>query len=306
MLLSFQLDIIKWLQDNGSALWDSIWSTITTLGESYFAIVIIALIYWVLDKKLGQKFVYIIAGSQVINGTIKGLVKAPRPFQNTESYDIINKRPSTATGYSFPSGHTQSVSTIMGFIAWHVKKYWLTILSVILIIAVAVSRMYLGAHYPVDVLVGGILGVVLAIFGSILYDKQKDPKKLVLFTIIVFLPFAIFYIFQFNPYNYDFFKMYGMLIGFYLGYLFEDKFVKFNLNIPLWKKIVRYVVGLILVIGVYLGLSSLFGIFAPTDEVINVLPGQVVLTDIMSLIRYCLVTFIAIGVYPWIFKKLNF
>ncbi len=286
ILKEFQLEIIRFIQQVSSPFLDTLSEYITMLGEETLAIALIALFYYAINKETGKKLVFIILSSNLVNGVIKNLVKCPRPIGEE---GIRTLREETATGYSFPSGHTQGAATLFPGIALQLKKRWPLIVAIIIIVLVALSRLYLGVHYPLDVLVGGLLGIGLAILGNYLYDRVGNSKLLFLIVLAVMLPFGIVFLIDNNPLTFDFFKIYGLFLGAFLAFLFEERFVQFETKVPLWKKIIRLVLGLAIIIGVKSGL-------------------KIVLPDLsyFHLLRYLITAFVGLGLFPWVFKKLQF
>ncbi len=282
----FQLNIIRFIQQAMTPILDRVAEGITMLGEEEFLIVAIAFIYLVLNKKFGQKIVYIMLASMTLNTVIKNLVQAPRPIGEP---GIITIRAETAGGYSFPSGHTQNISTFLGGVMNKIKKSWFTVLSIVLIILVAVSRLYLGVHYPIDVIIGAGLGVAVALIGSYIFDSYSKHQMLILMTVAIFLPFAIYFGIRGDVLSGDFFRSYGLFLGFLAAIVFEEKYVNFTMQIPLWKKAVRLVFGVSLLLGLQLGLKAIF----PDNSLFH-------------LLRYFLIAFIGLGIYPYLFHRFHF
>ena len=144
---------------------------VTFLGEQYVLILVLASIYFVFSKEAGEKIAYTIFTSLGVNNILKGLIKINRPFVTDPTIDAV--RVETATGYSFPSGHSQNATVTFSSIAYHFKKRWLWITASILIFLVGISRVVLGVHYPSDVIVGISLGLGCTLLCSMLYDKYK-------------------------------------------------------------------------------------------------------------------------------------
>ena len=260
------------------------------LGEEIIIVLLVAVLYFCIDKLFAQKLLYTLLTSIGINGIVKNLVKFPRPFSTGK---ITCVREGTATGYSFPSGHTQSFATTSTTIAKKVKKVWVAIIVGILIALVAFSRLYLGAHYPSDVVVGAVLGITIAIVGSIFFDKIKNKKWLYLGTILIELPFVIFFLITPDVEYEDFFKAFGMIVGFLLAVMFEEKYAPLEYNIGTGKKVLRVLIGVALALIVKEGLKLIF--------VSNLLG----VTLLLEALRYGMLIFATLGIGPWIFKKLK-
>ena len=296
-MLELELQFLKFLQEslgNGLA---SLFKLISMIGEGPVGFVVIALLYFIINKDWGLYMLYVFGGSHVFNGTIKNFVKRPRPWVTDPT--IQCSYGNTATGYSFPSGHSQTIATESGFVIQKSKKAWPKIVAIVVALLVGFSRLAVRAHYPSDVIVGLILGFACGIFGTILIEKV-GTKKTFLYTILVFLPFAILFLFlddkdpstaQFA----DFYKTYGILICGYLGILFENKYVNFKIEGSLGRRIARFAVAAGVVGILYLGLSALFNLIGGVDFV----------KCLLGFVKYGLLAFVLIGVMPLLLKKLK-
>lgn len=295
--MDFELEIIRWFQSFSNGFTDFLGELVTILGEQYIVVIIIAYVYFVYNKKAGEYIAYSVFLSACLNGVVKGFVKAERPFQIDET--IIGKRQHTATGFSFPSGHTQNAATFYTAIAkvFKNKNIWIT--AGIVILLVGISRIYLGVHFPRDVVAGVILGITSALFASFLYKKVDDDfkKKTVLFgvTTLIFIPFLIIF-YQKDYAKYEDYKglyvTFSLYLGFALSILIENKFVNFDCEITISKRLLRFFGAILIFIGLYVILKPLFN-FINEESII------------LDMIRYFLLSFCALGLFPLSFKKLN-
>lgn len=310
LFYEFQIDIIKALQSIAQDWITAIFETVTMLGEEYIAIAVIAIVYFFFNKKLAQKMIFIVAGSMTVNATIKSFVKEPRPHEM--SSDVIDMR--HAEGYSFPSGHSQMTGTwLTGFahqLYLEKKIKWGYIISSFLTVLVMMSRMYLGQHFLVDVLVGGALGIGGAIGLSYLYDYYANKNKeimLLSLVSIIFVPFAIYFLLTSSinmDKGYDFFKMYGLFVGLLCAFAFEKKYVNFDHNVSVWKKILRIIGAVVVLLAVKEGLGALFKTVSLACIAQGTWGYAVFCT--LHFVRYLLLVFMCMGVYPILFKKLKF
>ncbi len=288
------IEVVIFLQEMRNVFFDFFFNFISFLGEDYVYILIFGIVYYTYDKKMGEFMAITLGVSATVNTIIKNIVGAKRPFEKYPEL-VENLRPDTAGGKSFPSGHTQNFSTVLFSGSFYTKHLKLIYVSVVLVLLMMLSRMYLGVHFLEDVLVGGILGVAIA-YGMyrIFIKYNKDTIKLhrLYFALIVVLfPFAIFI----N--GADFFKSYGLLIGFIVGIIIEKKYINFTMDVKLIHKVLRVVFGLIIMVSIQQGFKILFGMFA--DEGTD-------LMNVFHMIRYFLIAFTGFGLYPFLFNKFKF
>jgi membrane-associated phospholipid phosphatase len=315
--MAFELEIIKWMQQFSSGFLDAFFSFWTMFGEELIIIGIMGFVYWCYDKKAGEFVGISVFISLVLNSLIKVIVQRPRPF--VVDSEIHNFRPATSGGYAFPSGHTQGAASVFGSVAVWVKKRWFTIATAIIIVMVALSRMYLGVHYLSDVMVGGALGLGLAFLVQKLYGKIADrsilyKRILVLSGIILIIVYLIQLLtaapiegmndaMAFYDKTEGLFKMTGSIFGFVFGVQFEKKSVKFENHRILWKNLLRFAFGVLIVMGVRLGLKAVFGLIVDPEELGTGELFKASIAVLFDLIRYGAMVFVGIGVYPLLFKK---
>ena len=275
-----ELEILRHIQSIANPFFDFLFQLITMCGEQIVLISIISIVYWALDKKFGEYIAYSVLTSVLLNNAIKDIFKLKRPIGEE---GIRTLREKTATGYSFPSGHTQSSASFYGAMAIYLKKKSMYIIATIMIVLIGFSRLYLGVHYPKDVIVGGILGVLTSLICYKLYNKFENKMLLYVITFIVFIPALTF------AHSADFIKGMGTYLGFVIGIYIEKKYVNFSNQGSTRSKVIRVLLGVLILLVLQVGLKAL-------------LPSQI----IFSFIRYTLISFVGIGIYPMIFKKFKF
>ncbi len=292
--LGYTIEVVKFVQSFHNGFFDFFFNFISFLGEEYVFIIILGFIYWTYNKVLGELLGLSLAFSLVINNSLKQLFSALRPFEEFPN-EVTNLRPETSTGHSFPSGHTQNFSTFLSSGSFFFKKYRVFIINIILVVLMGLSRIYLGVHYLEDVLTAAVLGLLIAfIFYKVFtkyYSNTLILHRIYLISIIVFLPIV------FILGSSGLFKGYGILVGFVFAVIFEKKYVKFSTDIIFYKKLLRLILGLIIVLSLQIGLKYIYSPFI--DE-------GTYLFDVLSSIRYFLIAFLGFGIYPYIFKKYNF
>lgn len=294
--LPFENPFIIWFQSLGGTdgyfhyFLYYLFNFISMFGEEMILVGIVGLLYWGLDKKGGERVGFMMISTTLVNPLIKNIVRRTRPFDSEAG--IQNFR--DVSGYSFPSGHSSgSASTFAGTAVTYrdKKRKWLVAVSVVIPVLVALSRTYLGAHYPSDVVCGLLLGVGMVFLVQLLY--KVVPNKYFIYGGTALLGIAGFFYCTTD----DFFTAYGLLVGFVCGILFEEKITKFENTKVWWRVLLRVAVGGALFLGLNEGLKAIMKLCYPTYK------ENFWFESIFRVIRYGAVTFLMIGVYPMLFKQ---
>ena len=153
------LTIINLVQSVSFDLLDLFFIIFTSLGTIFFYVFIVSIIYWMVSKKAGINLAAILIINGWLNIMIKNLVGWPRPYlAHPDKVKFISQ----ASGYSFPSGHSQSTSAFWSSILYYFKqnshRKQIFTVSTLFFILIPISRVYLAVHYPSDVIVGFIFG----------------------------------------------------------------------------------------------------------------------------------------------------
>ena len=253
-----EITILQFIAQMRSELATIVACIFSLFGESLFLVALICLIYWVVDKKLGERLVFVSFSSMPVNGGLKGLVARPRPYTTglVSRVEVDNPLISTMSldpYASFPSGHSQMSAGLFVSTACHIRKKWAAILFVVLTVGVMCSRLYLGVHYPTDVLVGAILGTLFALFWDWMYRKHESKVSLV-FALFALLSIGLAFLF---PDDKSQIELCACAVGAAICIPLEHKFVKFENAKSGKARLLRLLVGFVCVGIVFGGFSLL-------------------------------------------------
>ena len=152
-IFQWGLNFIIMVQRIDTPLLDSFFRAVTSLGDELFYLLLFPFLLWCVDFYLGIRVGIIFLLSVYANNGLKEIFQQPRPFEILPEIQKIY-----ASGYGFPSGHAQSSLVVWGSIAYWKKQTWIRYLSVLLILLIGFSRIYLGVHFPTDILGGWLIG----------------------------------------------------------------------------------------------------------------------------------------------------
>lgn len=269
----------------------------TSFGEELVLISLFAIIYWCINKKLAYRIAFSYFMSGIVVQGLKIHFRIERPWVIDPDFKPVEAVMDTATGYSFPSGHTQSSASLYSSIAFHFKKCGVYIMSFVLIALVMLSRMYLGCHTPKDVLVSFAVTLLISAAVSFVFDSFNSTlvtDMLVSLLILILSAFLFGYSYYLvntgattDVLAMDGFKAAGAGIGFSVGWFIEKHYIRFNpKNSHIALQILKVVLGLAGALVIKSGLKLLLG---------N--------TMISNTIRYAIVVLWIAVAYPLIIKK---
>lgn len=249
-----QLEIIKAIQSISSPVLDVVFEGITFLGEQEVAILVGAALLLCINKRKGFEFAYMLMTGLLVNVTIKEIFDMPRPI-GVEG--VRSLRTETATGKSFPSGHTQTATMLYWWLQGQIRKPIVTAISAIIIIGVGVSRLYLGVHWPIDVLAAIGIGIGWVVFMRTAYPKMEESRSILAGLTIAWAGAFFFY-------SEDYMKLLGLLTGLTASILADRKWIHFEAKGSWMQKAVRLLVGAagalaILVLGKMVFTHPIFG-----------------------------------------------
>lgn len=235
---------------------------ITELGGEAVFLAAAIIIFWCIDKKEGYYMMTVGFAGIIVNQFLKLWFRIPRPWVKDPNFTIVESARAAATGYSFPSGHTQNVFAALGAPARYTKRTWLRTVLAVLVCLTAVSRMYLGVHTPLDVGVSFLLGLLLVFALYPLFaNMEEHPKTLYLLYAVFIAGAAAFVTFVYCYHfpadldmgNYEeglkngweiLFCAIGLLVVFHL----DRTKLRWPTQAPLWAQVVKVAVGLSIVL----------------------------------------------------------
>lgn len=196
---------------------------ISFLGSEPIYILLLSTIFWNLDKRFGIRLATLFLCSMGINSIIKTFFLIARPIGQPGIRSLYT---SSAGGYSFPSGHSQAAATFYPYL-WQLRPrlVW-KVCGLLFILTIGFSRLYLGLHWPGDVLVGYSLG-----WGSVLVFQFLDKRLFKIpFSLPVKLALAIVLPLLFLPiyHSNEGLQMIGFIIGLTAGYFIEDHILDYR------------------------------------------------------------------------------
>ena len=272
------IEYLLWLQgirEAAGPVVETIMNVITELGSGVVLALVPCLVYWIVDKRLGQYLLVNIAIGNNINSTVKDIACVYRPWIRDARIIPSESALENATGYSFPSGHTQGAASTFGAIAYKLReRRAVCVLLTLLVLLIAFSRNYLGVHTPQDVLVALAIGA-LSIGLSNLFiawvgkDGVRDTTVLAVCLAVV-AALALFTALKPYPMDYvdgellvdpdrmrlDAYSNLAIGGGVALGWFLEKRYVRFSTDCSTKRKVVRLIVCIVLVAS-FMGLAQL-------------------------------------------------
>lgn len=281
-LIQWGLPIVQWIQTFRTPLLDVFFRGASFLGEADFYILLLPLLIWCLHKQIGYRLAVLYLLSAYVNLTLKSIFATPRPYQ----VDPTLYAPLQTPGYGIPSGHTQSAVVTWGLFATHFRTRFWWALAVVLSIVIGLSRMYLGDHFPQDVIAGALVGaLLLAIYIAVEPHVEKwfvtrTPLRFRL-ALAIIVPLVLA-----GVYLKDSAVALGTFWGAWIGLTLEGEWVRFDYRASLVKQVLKLALGIAIALGIRFGLKAVF----PEG-------------DVSDFIRYGVIGFWVTFGAPWLFVR---
>lgn len=293
------MNFLRLLEGIRNPVLDSFFQWITYFGQEICILAVICLFYWCLDKRFAYRLGFIYFSAGLCIQTLKITFRIPRPWILDPEFHPVASAVPAATGYSFPSGHTQGGTCLFVPLALRSRKFWQKYLCILMFLAIGFSRMYLGVHTPKDVLTAMAVSLfftaIIWKFGDSLLEENRYTKMISVILLILSCLTAFYALLLFRQniievkYAADCCKAAGAGLGFAAGFYLERTYLNFcsrcrNISHLLQ----RMTVGLLLTLVLKLTLKFFLG-----D------------TLLMELLQYFFVVLFVMYGYPFLFTKMK-
>ena len=313
-LQGWGIQLIQGLQLLSPAL-DSFMKFFTFLGRIEFYMLFITFLYWIIDARLGFRVFMMLMCTDIIGVALKQWLHQPRPYWIGDV-----KQLGVETSYGIPSTHASDSLSVWGYFAYQMKKRWLWITAIAIMLLISLSRLYLGVHFPHDVGGGWLIGLAVLLLAVKYQDRLSTwmaGKDLgyqlgfgfALSLVFILIGLAVNAVIASTPDPESwsslstearslthYFTLAGAFFGGAAGYALMKASVYFETEGSWLQKLGRYLVGILGVLVAMYGLDVLFSLIAGDETV----PGY-----ILRYIRYGATTFWAMFGAPWVFLKLG-
>ncbi len=304
------MSFLYFLESIRNPICDAFFSMVTLFGDETLFIVFGFIFFWCVSKYQGYFLLCMGFAGTIINQFLKMVFRVPRPWIKDPNFTIVESARDAATGYSFPSGHTQISVGFFGGVARANKLRWLRIASIVMCVLVPLSRMYLGVHTPHDIIVSTCVALILIFGGYPLFKKAESSPKLMYSILVSLAVLMAAYLIFINVYQFPAdvyteenihnlisaretgFSLMGCALGFILIYTADLKWIKFETKAVWWVQIIKVVVGLAIVLAVKELAKIPLNAILPEDSWAR-------------LVRYFLVAVVGGIFWPATFKYLN-
>ena len=300
------MDILYALEKIRTPFWNGVMSAVTQLGGEVIFIVAAVVVFWCVSKWEGYYLMTIAFCGTVLNQFLKLICRVPRPWVRDPNFTIVESARAEATGYSFPSGHTQNAIGLFGGMARWGGRRWVRLGLTALALVIAFSRMYLGVHTPADVGVSLVLAAALVLgLYPLMWRAQEKPRYMgyVLAAMLVvsgaFVVFVEAYGFSADTDAENLasgignaWKMLGAVAGMTLAWLLDRRYIHFETQAVWWVQVIKVVVGMALLLAIKSGLKA---------PLLALLGHE----GLAGGVRYFLLVLVAGAVWPLAFRPMS-
>ncbi len=264
------MQLLYWLESVRTPFFDAFFSAVTYLGDEAAFICAVLVLFWCIDKRTGYYLAAVGFLGALLNQGLKMTFRVPRPWVLDPDFSIVESARAAATGYSFPSGHTQNAVGIWGALALTRREWWARLLCLIAVVAVPLSRMYLGVHTPLDV---GVSVVTAAALIPLLYPLYRRALLLLLIPAVTCGVVCLLYLLlaafpadalgELAHAQENVCKMTGAAAAMLLGAFVDARYLHFDVRAPWYAQILKAGLGIALVLVLKAVLKPIFALFLP-------------------------------------------
>lgn len=300
------MDILYALEKIRTPFWNGVMSAVTQLGGEVIFIVAAVVVFWCVSKWEGYYLMTVAFCGTVLNQFLKLICRVPRPWVRDPNFTIVESARAEATGYSFPSGHTQNAIGLFGGMARWGGRRWVRIGLTALALVIAFSRMYLGVHTPADVGVSLVLAAALVLgLYPLMRRAQEKPRYMgyvLAAMLVVSGTFVVFVETCGFPADMDAenlasgignaWKMLGAVAGMTLAWLLDRRYIHFETQAVWWVQVIKVAVGMALLLAIKSGLKA---------PLLALLGHE----GLAGGVRYFLLVLVAGAVWPLVFRPMS-
>lgn len=274
--MEWNLNCLRALAALRTPLGDAVFSALTELGGETAFMLVMMVVFWCVEKRRGYALMLVGFCGTLVNQALKITFCVPRPWVLDPNFEIVEAARAAATGFSFPSGHTQNAVGIYGSLAY-MTRGWQRIACLALALLVPFSRLYLGVHTPLDVGVSFVLawGLVFLV-RQLMEEAQRRPALLVRAWLVLALPAALFVVYalrvragavgdltNFHSGVKNAWTMLGLVLGAAATAAVDRHYTRFETQAVWWAQLLKIVLGLALTLAVRAALkpplTAIFG-----------------------------------------------
>jgi len=297
------MQFLYFLEDIRVPILNEFMLLVTQLGEETAFLAVALVLFWCVDKYKGYFILSVGFIGTLSNQFMKLWFRIPRPWLVDPHFTILEQAMEAASGYSFPSGHTQSAVGTFGGIAATSKNRWVRFLAITAAVFVPISRMYIGVHTPLDIFVSVAVALLLiTVLRPIILENGKKALPVIFLMMIVlgvgFLCFVELYPFpsDIDIHNLESgcknaYTLLGSLAGLIIVYIIDEKWLHFPTKGVWWAQVLKVAGGLAVVLAVKSGLKL----------PLNLLFGE----SLGRSVRYGMIVIVAGILWPLTFKFFN-
>lgn len=300
------MDILYALEKIRTPFWNGVMSAVTQLGGEVIFIVAAVVVFWCVSKWEGYYLMTIAFCGTVLNQFLKLICRVPRSWVRDPNFTIVESARAEATGYSFPSGHTQNAIGLFGGMARWGGRRWVRLGLTALALVIAFSRMYLGVHTPADVGVSLVLAAALVLGLYPLMRRAQEKPRYMGYVLAAMLVVSGAFVVFVEAYGFsadtdaenlasgigNAWKMLGAVAGMTLAWLLDRRYIHFETQAVWWVQVIKVAVGMALLLAIKSGLKA---------PLLALLGHE----GLVGGVRYFLLVLVAGAVWPLVFRPMS-